>query len=92
MLVASKLSYALGHISLSDWSRVEKLINKLGYNLQQVSAFSFKSIFEIMQHDKKVKNNKIHLVLLNKLGEAFITSDCELGLIESIFSEVKKQP
>jgi 3-dehydroquinate synthase len=41
------------------------------------------SYVELMQHDKKVKNGRLRLVLLRSLGQAVVSDNVPLAEVES---------
>ncbi len=61
------LSYRCGYLREKDLERILRLIRSLGYRFAPIP----KSLFEPMRRDKKVKQGKIHFVLLKEIGKVF---------------------
>ena len=74
MVLATKLSELMGMVSGDDTSRIIKLLEagSLPVSLPDLDS---DQIINVMLKDKKVKDRKIQLVLLKKMGEAYLTSD-----------------
>ena len=82
MLMASKISL----ISQSDQDRLKNLIINSGlpHNLEE---FDKNEMLEIMLLDKKIKNKKLRLILLNRLGEAYIEDNIHNDHIMDAFEK-----
>ena len=74
MVLATKLSELMGMVSGDDTSRIIKLLEAGGLPVSLPDLDS-DQIINVMLKDKKVKDRKIQLVLLKKMGEAYLTSD-----------------
>lgn len=68
-LMAAELSCQLGWISSADVARVERLFARAGLPVfgPKMDASRY---LELMQHDKKVQDGRLRLVLLQQLGRA----------------------
>ena len=73
MLAAGKLSIEDGRMKNEDFELLEEIIGKLP--LPVLPKFDPNDILQIMQRDKKVRDGKIHFVLLEELGKAVIVDD-----------------
>ena len=73
MLAAGKLSIKDGRMKNEDFELLEEIIGKLP--LPILPEFDPNDIIQIMQKDKKVRDRKIHFVLLKELGKAVIVDD-----------------
>ena len=73
-LMAAELSRRLGWISGADVKRVEDLFVRAGLPVFG-PAMEVDRYLELMQHDKKVQNGKLRLVLFKQIGQA-VLSDC----------------
>ncbi|SMB88277.1 3-dehydroquinate synthase [Pasteurella testudinis DSM 23072] len=75
MLMAADLSHQLGDLSRQDVFRLEKLL--VHANLPTVSpdGMTADDYLPLMMRDKKVLAGKLRLVLLKKLGQAYVASD-----------------
>jgi len=68
-MMAAELSSRLGWLDIDDLERVEDLFRRAG--LPTVGpAMGTTKYLELMQHDKKVQNGKMNLVLLETIGHA----------------------
>ena len=74
MLVAADMSRACGALAAADVERIERLLRRVGLPLD-VSAITGTAALALMRMDKKVQAGRIRLVLLNRIGEACVTSD-----------------
>jgi 3-dehydroquinate synthase len=81
MLMAADLSMRQGWIGQQDVRRVENLIDKAELPTRAPHSMTYERFMELMAVDKKVREGKINLVLLKALGEAFVTSDFDPGLL-----------
>ena len=71
-LMAAELSARLGWIDGGDVDRVERLFIRAGLPVAGPALASSRYV-ELMQHDKKVQDGKLRLVLLEKLGKAVVS-------------------
>lgn len=80
LLVAAEMSRACGLLQPADVSRVESLLARAGLPTH-VGAIRAQDAFEHMRIDKKVQSGRIRLVLLKRIGDAFITGDYSDGAL-----------
>jgi 3-dehydroquinate synthase len=81
MLMAADLSMRQGWLSENDVLRVENLIDKAELPTRAPHSMTYEKFMELMAVDKKVRAGKINLVLLNSLGEAFVTAEFDPELL-----------
>jgi 3-dehydroquinate synthase len=74
MVLAARLSARLGHLADRDLERIESLLSRAGLPTE-APALGAERYLELMAHDKKVREGRIRLVLLQCLGNAFVTAD-----------------
>ncbi len=81
MTIASKLSYKLNFLSLSQFNKIcnHFKLNKLP--IYDNKMFD-KKIFQIIETDKKNINGKINFILLNKIGRAFVSKSLDIKNIK----------
>lgn len=72
MLMAAELSQRLGAISAADVARVERLLLRCGLPVVG-PALDSEQYLELMQHDKKVQDGKLRLVLFQTIGRAIVS-------------------
>ncbi len=73
MVIASKLSFYEGHIEDYQLDNVINMIESLGLNTDH-SKYSYSKLKKYMASDKKVKDGKLNLILIDKKFNAFKTS------------------
>lgn len=71
-MMAAELSLLMGWIDRHDLLRVEQLFQRAGLPVRG-PALNVERYLELMQHDKKVLDGKLRLVLLQKLGQAVLS-------------------
>ncbi|WP_394261811.1 3-dehydroquinate synthase [Moraxella boevrei] len=74
MLQAMQLSQKMGNLTLDNVERVKSLLRKAKLPVLP-PKIAVETALDLMSHDKKVKSGQIRLILLKKLGEAYITAD-----------------
>lgn len=72
-IMAAELSCRLGWLNKDDLARVEDLFRRAGLPTVGPTMGASKYL-ELMQHDKKVQNGKLNLVLLERIGRAVTTN------------------
>lgn len=75
MCMAARLSTALGSISHTTAARVERLIAAAGLPTLPPAAVPAEQLLQAMQLDKKNRDGRIRLVLLDAIGHASLRSD-----------------
>lgn len=74
LLMAATMSRECGLIDAAQAVRLERLLERAGLPTR-IPGVSAEAAFEHMRIDKKVKAGRIRLVLLRRIGEAFLTAD-----------------
>ena len=74
LLMAASLSQRLGQLGQEDVARVEDLLKRAGLRTAAPQIGAARAA-EFMSVDKKVKSGRVRLVLLAKLGEAYISGE-----------------
>lgn len=74
-VMAAEFSQRLGTLEQGDVDRIIALIKAANLPIKIPQGMTAEIFLELMLRDKKTINSAIRLVLLNKLGEAYITSD-----------------
>ena len=72
MLMAMSVSMEEGYVCKENIARVEKLFNFFDLPTQPPTGMLSSDFKELMWRDKKVQNGRLRLVLLERLGQAFI--------------------
>ena len=73
MVMASKLSFFEGHINDYQLDNIVNLIDSLGLNTDH-SKYKYSQLKKYFASDKKIKDGKLNLILIDKNFNAFITS------------------
>jgi 3-dehydroquinate synthase len=79
-MMAAELSRQLGWISAADVARIEKLFLRAGLPVIG-PVLGVNRYLELMQHDKKVQDGKLRLVLFKQVGQAVISDAAPLAEI-----------
>jgi len=74
LLIAASMSQRLGALSTQDVVRVATLLERAGLR-SAAPQFGAARAVEFMRIDKKVQAGRVRLVLLKRIGEAYITGD-----------------
>ena len=81
MVMAADLSWRLGWISEDDLLRTKKIIQRANLPIQ-CPEIPLEDFLSYMSHDKKVLNGQLRLVLMRQLGQAIITKDFDVALMQ----------
>ncbi len=81
-MIAAELSCRLGWLQAAEVQRIDRLFVRAGLPVNG-PPMTVESYVELMQHDKKVKNGRLRLVLLRSLGQAVVSDNVPLAEIES---------
>lgn len=77
-MMAIELSRMLGWLDETDVARAESLFERVGLPVKG-PALDVGRYMELMQHDKKVQDGRLRLVLLKQLGRAVVHQDAALA-------------
>ncbi len=86
MVMAAKLSQALGWIDAEDVDRISALLSALELPVQGPEGMLEEDYLELMSVDKKVIDGRLRLVLLEKLGYAVVTDSFEPQKLRQVLS------
>ncbi|MBF7682218.1 3-dehydroquinate synthase [Acinetobacter sp. B5B] len=81
MIMAADLSCQMGLISTEDVNRTKRIFQRAHLPIQ-CPNIPLDEFLSYMAHDKKVLNGSIRLILLKRLGQAFITNDFDVELMK----------
>ena len=87
MIAAVRISHALGHMKKDDALRVESVIRSIG-SLPSIAALKLRVIMEAIQHDKKVRDGRVHFVLPLEIGRVQITNAVPLELVRDTVKDL----
>jgi len=74
LTMAAAMSRDSGHLAASDAERVRRLVERAGLPTR-IRSVTPAAALEHMRIDKKVLGGQLRLVLLRRVGEAFVTAD-----------------
>ena len=74
LVMAASLSQRLGRLAAKDVERVTELLQRAGLRTVPPQVGAARAA-EFMSIDKKVRRGRVRLVLLSKLGEAYLSDD-----------------
>jgi 3-dehydroquinate synthase len=83
MIAAARIALAMGRLRESERHRIETLIRAIG-TLPTLRGLQRDKILDAIQHDKKVRDGKIHFILPRRIGEVEITPDVPLTLVREV--------
>lgn len=81
MVVAARLSVALGTLAAADAERIRNLLLAAGLPVDPPADLTVQGFFEHMAVDKKVVDGRLRLVVLDGLGQAVLRDDIDRGVI-----------
>jgi 3-dehydroquinate synthase len=81
-MMAAELSCLLGWIGSADVIRIEALLVRVGLPVVG-PALAVESYLELMQHDKKVEDGKLRLILFKQIGQAVVSNKASHRQIEA---------
>ena len=85
LLIASDMSKRLGWITAKDFERVQALLQRAGLARAAPGIGAAKAL-DYMRMDKKVREDRIHLVLLRPLGAAVVTRDYPPDALQAVLT------
>jgi len=87
MLMAAKLSQLEGYLSVEDVNQVQDLLEKSNLPISISGKITASDFMAAMSVDKKVIDGNIRLILLKKLGDAFICDDYQNQLLDQVIND-----
>ncbi|HEY8477549.1 MAG TPA: 3-dehydroquinate synthase [Chloroflexota bacterium] len=87
MVVAARLSEAMGLLDGVDVARQVALIERFGLPTR-ASGLDVESVLDAMHRDKKARDGQLTWVLLTRIGEAVCRRDVPLSLVRRVLAEV----
>jgi len=83
LVMAAHLSMLLGYISTHDYERIANLIHKAGLPTRPGLDIDPKSMLDAMKQDKKIIDGTLRLIVIERIGQAKVSSDVPLVLLET---------
>ena len=91
MVMAAEFSAQMGLCTNADVARITIHLQRVGLPTKLADINMHISANDMLSHmmqDKKVKDRKLVLVLLHRIGKAFLAHDVEMDVLESYLQEV----
>lgn len=86
MVMAADLSYRQGLISEQDLQRTKTLVAKAGLPISAPKDIGEETFLSLMGIDKKVLDGRLRLVLLNGIGDAYVTSEFSMPDLKAVLT------
>ncbi len=83
MMAAAKISSRMEILDEVDIVKLERIIEKAGLPTE-MPDMDKEAVWEAMQHDKKVLQDRIRFVLLRSIGNAFVSDEVDPALVEEV--------
>jgi len=83
MVLAADLSCRMQRIGVADRDRLRRLVARAGLPVAPPAGLTPERIRDLMSVDKKVRDGRIRLILLESLGSATIVADAPEALIQA---------
>ncbi len=87
MLMAVRMSQMMGHLTQSDYERVCQLIHRAGLPVDSPKNMTGEQFINLMGVDKKVIDGKLRLVLLERIGQAVVSTDFDTESLHQVLNE-----
>lgn len=82
MVMAARVATILGSLNDTDAQRIENLLAAAGLPVRKPPELDWPMMRELMQHDKKILNRQLRLVLPTAIGKAMIVNDVGDDVLE----------
>lgn len=86
MVAAGEISHRMGILEEAELLRLKRIIELAGLPTQMPS-FRTSELMKAISHDKKVREGRVRFVLLKSIGDAFVSDEVDLSLVEKILNE-----
>ncbi|MBN1177563.1 MAG: 3-dehydroquinate synthase [Dehalococcoidales bacterium] len=83
MMAAAKISSRMEVLDGGEIVKLEQIIERAGLPTQ-MPDMDKEAVWQAMQHDKKVLQDRIRFVLLKSIGDAFISDEVDPELVEEV--------
>ena len=88
MVMASNMSAAMGALDAQTVERIKGIFESFSLPIDPPNSMTCSQMKELMLHDKKTINQLVRLILLHKLGEAYISDDYSGELLDKTIANV----
>ncbi|BAF61448.1 3-dehydroquinate synthase [Candidatus Vesicomyidisocius calyptogenae] len=87
ILMATRLSQLEGYLSSKQVAKIQDLLEKANLPISIIGKINASAFMKAMLVDKKVINGNIRLILLKRLGQAFICDNYNNHLLDQVVNE-----
>lgn len=91
LILAAELSSYLGLIRSDEVNRARELLQQIPLPTQLPKEISQDSLLDAMHRDKKAMNDRLRLVLLERIGSAFISGQINDDTLKLFFASLNKK-
>jgi len=86
MIVESLVSLELGYLSKKDFQKIHDFLSSIiTFPIKKIDE---RAIYKLIKYDKKQLRNKMHFVILRKIGDSIIKSDINSDVIINSIKKV----
>ncbi len=86
MCAAARTSQLEGRLTADSVQRIEALVTAAGLPTQIPSTLAPERMLELMRSDKKIKRDRIHLILINAIGHCENTADYNAASLHRVLT------
>tara|TARA_B100000035_G_scaffold51991_1_gene40573 strand:+ start:311 stop:1378 length:1068 start_codon:yes stop_codon:yes gene_type:complete len=86
-LIASSISIQKNTMSISDYNKIKKILEIFKLPTKLPKNISIEKLFNTMQLDKKVKNNKMTYIIPSGIGKAYISNKVSKKIVIKALKE-----
>ncbi len=91
MVMAARLGVRRGELPASEAERITALLRAVGLPTSPPPGTDPEALLAVMQHDKKVRDGTLNLVLLSRMGEAMVCGDTPPELVREILRDATRE-
>lgn len=91
MVLAARLGVRRGDLAPADLARMTTLLTAVGLPTEVPAGTDPAAVFAAMHRDKKVRDGKLRLTLLRRLGEAMVCGDTPPEMIRDVLAEASRE-
>lgn len=81
MMLAAALSVRIGWLSAAEYRRIGRLLERVGLPTKPPASLTPAQFMQHMQHDKKVRDGRLRLVLPHGIGKALVSDDFDASAL-----------
>jgi 3-dehydroquinate synthase len=89
MVAAAMISHKLGHLKKSEYKQVASLVRQYDLPTTIPENYRTEEILAFMARDKKVRQGRLHFVLIERIGRCFVTPNVPQDTVEEALEEIR---